>query len=41
MGAGLGDVLPELWHLLLLAVGGFLFTRIRMKVLVRNLTGGR
>ena len=40
MGAGLGDVLPELWHLLALAVCGFLFTRIRMKVLVRNLIGG-
>ena len=40
MGAGFGDVLPELRHLLLLAVCGFLLTRIRMKMLLRNLTGG-
>ncbi|MCX6138512.1 MAG: ABC transporter permease [Ignavibacteriales bacterium] len=40
MGAGLGDVLPELGQLTVLAICGFIFTRIRMKVLMRNLTGG-
>lgn len=36
MGAGWQDIMPELIHLLALALAGFLITALRMKLLIRK-----